>query len=95
MRAKFRRPFGASPELVQGIIAGGATALYRSVEGAEDEENNGALAIDERGIKDVDVVIGNHGERAHAVCARRAGAREVVRRENDFAHMQSGAADES
>src|SRR5213595_395871 len=50
--------FGASPELVQGIIAGGATALHRSVEGAEDESGNGALAIDRRGIKDVDVVIG-------------------------------------
>ena len=50
--------FGASPELVQGIIAGGVTALYRSVEGAEDEGSSGAMAIDERGIKDVDVVIG-------------------------------------
>jgi N-acetylmuramic acid 6-phosphate etherase len=50
--------FGASPELVQGIIAGGATALQRSVEGAEDEGSNGALAIDRRGIKSVDVVIG-------------------------------------
>ncbi|MDQ2824875.1 MAG: N-acetylmuramic acid 6-phosphate etherase [Verrucomicrobiota bacterium] len=50
--------FGASPELVQGIIAGGVTALYRSVEGAEDEASSGAMAIDERGIKDVDVVIG-------------------------------------
>jgi N-acetylmuramic acid 6-phosphate etherase len=43
---------------VQGIIAGGATALHRSVEGAEDEASNGALAIDRRGVKDVDVVIG-------------------------------------
>ena len=50
--------FGASPELVQGIIAGGVTALHRSVEGAEDEGSNGALAIDRRGIKNVDVVIG-------------------------------------
>jgi N-acetylmuramic acid 6-phosphate etherase len=50
--------FGASPELVQGIIAGGATALHRSVEGAEDEGSNGVLAIDRRGLKDVDVVIG-------------------------------------
>src|SRR6202035_5496367 len=50
--------FGASPELVQGIIAGGATALHRSVEGAEDESSNGALAIDRRGVKEVDVVIG-------------------------------------
>ena len=41
--------FGASPDLVQGVIAGGVTALYRSVEGAEDEESAGALAmLDER-----------------------------------------------
>jgi N-acetylmuramic acid 6-phosphate etherase len=50
--------FGASPELVQGIIAGGASALWRSVEGAEDEERTGALAMSERGVKSSDVVIG-------------------------------------
>jgi N-acetylmuramic acid 6-phosphate etherase len=50
--------FGASPELVQGIIAGGTTALYRSVEGAEDEESEGKLALRERGIKNGDIVIG-------------------------------------
>src|SRR5213595_3439651 len=50
--------FGASHDLVQGIIAGGMTALYHSVEGAEDEESGGALALDERGIKSSDVVIG-------------------------------------
>jgi N-acetylmuramic acid 6-phosphate etherase len=50
--------FGAAPELVQGIIAGGASALSRSVEGAEDEQTSGTLSIDERGVKDVDVVIG-------------------------------------
>jgi N-acetylmuramic acid 6-phosphate etherase len=50
--------FGASPDLVQGVIAGGVTALYRAIEGAEDEESGGALALDERGIKDIDVVIG-------------------------------------
>jgi N-acetylmuramic acid 6-phosphate etherase len=50
--------FGASPDLVQGVIAGGATALYRSVEGAEDEQSAGALAMDERGINNRDVVIG-------------------------------------
>jgi len=50
--------FGVSPDLVQGIIAGGTTALYRSVEGAEDEESAGTLAVRERGIKNGDVVIG-------------------------------------
>ena len=50
--------FGASAELVQGVIAGGAAALYRSVEGAEDEGSAGALVLDERAITDRDVVIG-------------------------------------
>lgn len=50
--------FGASPDLVQGVIAGGVTALYRCVEGAEDEESTGALAMRERGIRNSDVVIG-------------------------------------
>jgi N-acetylmuramic acid 6-phosphate etherase len=50
--------FGAPTHLVQGIIAGGVTALHRSVEGAEDEESAGAFALDERGAKPADVVIG-------------------------------------
>jgi N-acetylmuramic acid 6-phosphate etherase len=50
--------FGASRDLVQGVIAGGVTALYHRAEGAEDEESAGALALDERGIKRSDVVIG-------------------------------------
>jgi N-acetylmuramic acid 6-phosphate etherase len=50
--------FGAPPNLVQGIIAGGATALSRSVEGAEDESGGGALAVDERGVGATDLVIG-------------------------------------
>jgi len=50
--------FGAPADLVQGVIAGGATALHRSVEGAEDEESAGAFALDERGVKPADVVIG-------------------------------------
>src|SRR5207245_9881883 len=50
--------FGASPELVQGIIAGGATALHSAVEGAEDQPAAGALAIAERGVTARDVVCG-------------------------------------
>jgi N-acetylmuramic acid 6-phosphate etherase len=50
--------FGAPPDLVQGLIAGGVTALYRSVEGTEDAESAGALAVNERGIKNSDAVIG-------------------------------------
>lgn len=50
--------FGAPPELVQGIMAGGVTALFRSAEGAEDEEGGGAIAMEERGIKETDAVVG-------------------------------------
>jgi N-acetylmuramic acid 6-phosphate etherase len=50
--------FGASPDLVQGIIAGGAQALHRAVEGAEDQPSMGALAVSERGVKSGDVVCG-------------------------------------
>src|SRR5262249_3563857 len=50
--------FGAPRDLVQGVIAGGVTALYRSAEGAEDDESAGALALDEHGIKGADLVIG-------------------------------------
>jgi N-acetylmuramic acid 6-phosphate etherase len=50
--------FGTAPDLVQGIIAGGATALRRSVEGAEDDERSGALVISERDVGERDLVIG-------------------------------------
>jgi N-acetylmuramic acid 6-phosphate etherase len=50
--------FGASPEMVQGIVAGGAAALQRGVEGAEDDRGGGALAINERGGSGADVVCG-------------------------------------
>jgi N-acetylmuramic acid 6-phosphate etherase len=50
--------FGTDPELVQGIIAGGPPAVFRSQEGAEDLPENGAAAIDERGISDQDCLVG-------------------------------------
>jgi N-acetylmuramic acid 6-phosphate etherase len=50
--------FGAPPDLVQGVIAGGNAALHRSVEGAEDEGGAGAQAMDERRVNERDVVIG-------------------------------------
>ncbi len=50
--------FGAPPDLVQGIIAGGAGALRRSIEGAEDDATAGARAMVERGVTAADVVCG-------------------------------------
>jgi N-acetylmuramic acid 6-phosphate etherase len=50
--------FCTSPELVQGIIAGGAGALVRSSEDLEDRSEDGAEAIAHRHITELDVVIG-------------------------------------
>lgn len=50
--------FGSDPELVQGIIAGGREAVFRSQEGAEDVPEHGAAAIDEHGVGAGDVVVG-------------------------------------
>jgi N-acetylmuramic acid 6-phosphate etherase len=50
--------FGESPDRVQGIIAGGVSALHKSIEGAEDEPARGALAMRDRGVTQNDVVCG-------------------------------------
>jgi N-acetylmuramic acid 6-phosphate etherase len=50
--------FCTPPELVQGIIAGGAGALLRSSEGLEDRAEDGAAAIAHHQIHDLDVVVG-------------------------------------
>jgi N-acetylmuramic acid 6-phosphate etherase len=50
--------FRVPPERVQGIIAGGQTALWRSVEGAEDSAQAGAAPIYYRGVNERDVVVG-------------------------------------
>lgn len=50
--------FGTDPTQVRGIIAGGKQALVRSIEGAEDDEQAGSLAIDHKKVGDLDLVIG-------------------------------------
>jgi N-acetylmuramic acid 6-phosphate etherase len=50
--------FGTPQEMVTGIIAGGARALVRSVEGAEDDVNAGIAAMKEHGVGPRDVVVG-------------------------------------
>lgn len=50
--------FGADPEMVQGIIAGGRIALVQAVEGAEDDAEAGAEAIRDKGVGAQDVVMG-------------------------------------
>lgn len=50
--------FGTPPEMVIAVIAGGAAALVRSVEGAEDDVKTGITAMDERRVGENDVVVG-------------------------------------
>ncbi|MBD1935774.1 N-acetylmuramic acid 6-phosphate etherase [Microcoleus sp. FACHB-68] len=50
--------FCTPPELVQGIIAGGAGALIRSSEDLEDKAEDGSEAIAHRHITKLDVVVG-------------------------------------
>ncbi|MDB6041213.1 MAG: N-acetylmuramic acid 6-phosphate etherase [Verrucomicrobiales bacterium] len=50
--------FGISSDQIQGIMAGGQSALWQSIEGAEDDFAAGARAIQLRGARANDVVIG-------------------------------------
>ena len=50
--------FGTPPELVVGVIAGGYASLVRGQEGAEDDMDAGAEAMDERRVGAQDVVVG-------------------------------------
>jgi N-acetylmuramic acid 6-phosphate etherase len=50
--------FGVPRTLVQGVIAGGRRALVRSIEGAEDSERDGRIALQERKVRPTDTVVG-------------------------------------
>ena len=76
--------FRVAPDLVQGIIAGGQTAVFRAVEDAEDDREAGGLVVQFRRVSRRDVVVGIaasgrtpfvHGALAEA---RRRGAFTVL-----------------
>lgn len=50
--------FGTPPEMVQGLIAGGPPAVFRSQEGAEDVAEDGARDLKVAGLTPSDVVCG-------------------------------------
>jgi N-acetylmuramic acid 6-phosphate etherase len=50
--------FGTPPEMVVGVIAGGATALVKSREGVEDDVNAGMKAMDDVNVAAADFVLG-------------------------------------
>lgn len=50
--------FGTSPELFQAVIAGGRDAVWESVEGAEDSEQDAKTELRQRGLGRDDTLIG-------------------------------------
>ena len=66
-----------SPELVQGIIAGGERALARSTEASEDDPEAGARDLVERGFTSADVLVGiaASGRTPYVLGAVRAAAK--------------------
>jgi N-acetylmuramic acid 6-phosphate etherase len=76
--------FRLPPDRVQGIIAGGRTAIWQSVEGAEDDAAAGAAALAHRAVNRRDVVVGiAAGGRTPFVwgaleAARKRGARTIL-----------------
>jgi N-acetylmuramic acid 6-phosphate etherase len=50
--------FGVSPELVQGVIAGGYDACYRAVEASEDDAGRSKVDLEERGFNTGDALVG-------------------------------------
>ncbi|NKZ27023.1 N-acetylmuramic acid 6-phosphate etherase [Vagococcus lutrae] len=50
--------FGTEPEMVQGLIAGGMSAMTVAVEGAEDSQELGKEDLEALSLTDKDIVIG-------------------------------------
>jgi len=50
--------FGVSPELVQGVIAGGYDACHRAVEASEDDAGASRVDLEQLGFNSRDVLVG-------------------------------------
>lgn len=50
--------FGVTPDLVRGVIAGGYTAMYQSIETAEDDPEQAQNDLDALGLSPLDAVVG-------------------------------------
>lgn len=85
--------FGVSPDMVQGIIAGGKECMFRAAENAEDLSSNGRSDVISYGIHKGDVLVGISvaGNAAYVKealrAARELGARTVALTCNDKAQI--------
>ncbi|MGE0461397.1 MAG: N-acetylmuramic acid 6-phosphate etherase [Vicinamibacterales bacterium] len=73
--------FGTDPLLVQAIMAGGKGAIFRAKEGAEDNYEEGARAVNRLSPTKKDVIVGVSASgmtpfvRGALTCGRKAGSR--------------------
>jgi N-acetylmuramic acid 6-phosphate etherase len=71
--------FGADPGLFDGRIAGGDAALRRAIEGAEDDAEAGARAVEDVGANDVVIGISASGGAPFVRAALRAARERGVK----------------
>ena len=89
--------FSTDPEMVQGVIAGGEPALFRAVEGAEDNMSAGKEDMIELGLcaKDILVGIAASGRTPYVLgamaYAKEIGARTVAVTCNKHSQMNAAA----
>jgi N-acetylmuramic acid 6-phosphate etherase len=70
--------YGTDPKIIQGVIAGGKRAVFRSIEGAEDRAQEGRRAMEKKRVTGSDVVCGiAAGRRTPFVVAAIQRAREL------------------
>ncbi|MEJ8547555.1 N-acetylmuramic acid 6-phosphate etherase [Brevibacillus borstelensis] len=88
--------FGTDPDLIQGVIAGGPSAMIRAVEGAEDSEELGEKDIGKHEVTAKDVVVGiaASGRTPYVIGALRTaqeiGARTISLSCNETALIDGG-----
>lgn len=71
--------YSVDPDFVRGIIAGGYSAVFKAVEGAEDKRELGERSAGRR-LRRERRARRHRGQRPHAVRARRDGVCEIHRR---------------
>ena len=72
--------FGVSPGMVVGLIAGGPSAMFQAVEGAEDDPDLGAAAVIEADVNERDTVVGISASGQAPVCSGRTAPGRQARR---------------
>ena len=72
--------YSTEPEMVQGLIAGGMPAIYKAVEGAEDDRELGAEDTEGHSVLRKGRAGGHCSQRPHPLCAGRDGIRQKAGR---------------